>query len=174
MVVSRAGEEAEDILAFLLGVFQERNSGEVREDDLVSQLVFLLVSIYGKRIGSQDEIYGFPSLDISSVNYSHNNSRAPTLVFLVLFSTNPLFKTRSNSKLPFWLTGEKVSRLRCEARIRLADVGGGSVTVEGGGIWRGVRSGIARGWVVCCIPALYICAMVMPKNVGGGRTSQRG
>ena len=28
----------------------------------------------------------------------------------------PLFRTRSNSKLPFSLTGEKVSRLRCPLR----------------------------------------------------------
>lgn len=34
-------------------------------------------------------------------------------VFRVRFCTSPLLSTRSKAKLPFWLTGEKVSRLRC-------------------------------------------------------------
>jgi hypothetical protein len=77
--------------------------------------------------------------------------RHRTLVFLVRFCTYPLFKTRSNSKLPFWFTGEYVSRFRCEFRIRLADVGGGSVTEGGGSICTADRSGIARGFDDVCV-----------------------
>lgn len=39
-----------------------------------------------------------------------------TLVFRVRLCTSPLLSTRSKAKLPFWLTGEKVSRLRCPLR----------------------------------------------------------
>lgn len=39
-----------------------------------------------------------------------------TCLLLVRRNTLPLFRTRSNSKLPFSLTGEKVSRLRCPLR----------------------------------------------------------
>lgn len=35
------------------------------------------------------------------------------MVFLVRLCTSPLRRVRSNAKLPFWLTGEKVSRFRC-------------------------------------------------------------
>ena len=40
-----------------------------------------------------------------------------TLVFRVRLCTSPLRSTRSKAKLPSWLTGEKVSRLRCPLRI---------------------------------------------------------
>ena len=39
-----------------------------------------------------------------------------TLVFRVRLCTSPLRSTRSKAKLPSWLTGEKVSRLRCPLR----------------------------------------------------------
>lgn len=51
--------------------------------------------------------------------------------------------------------------MRCEFRIRLADVGGGRVTADGGGIWRAERSGIGRGWVASCIRGLWTSAMIM-------------
>ena len=52
-----------------------------------------------------------------------------TLVFRVRLCTSPLRSTISKAKLPFWLTGEKVSRLRCPLRTpgtlldKLADAG---------------------------------------------------
>lgn len=94
-----------------------------------------------------------------------------TLVFLVRLDTTPLFSTRSNSKLPFWLTGEKVSSARCEFRIRLADMEGGRVTAEGGGIWRAERGGIGRGLAVAaavswsCIGGLWTSVMIIVGSV---------
>jgi hypothetical protein len=81
-----------------------------------------------------------------------------TFVFRVRFCTSPLFNTRSNSKLPFWLTGENVSSWRCELRSFDAEEGGGSVADEGGGISRGaVRPGICRG----CDGPMVLCTSAM-------------
>lgn len=46
-----------------------------------------------------------------------------TFVFRVRLCTSPLLSTRSKAKLPFWLTGEKVSRLRCPLRTPEAILG---------------------------------------------------
>ena len=98
-------------------------------------------------------------------------SERSTFVLRVLFWTNPLFNTRSNSKLPFWLTGENVSSWRCEFRSFEAEVGGGSVTEEGGGIWRGaVRPCISRG---CdAIGAVCISAMAVVLQQYWSHTSK--
>jgi hypothetical protein len=54
-----------------------------------------------------------------------------TLFFSTRFSTLPLFSTLSNSKLPFWLTGENVSRFRWPLRKGTDVVEKGAVVFEG-------------------------------------------
>jgi hypothetical protein len=87
-----------------------------------------------------------------------------TFVFLVRFNTWADFITRSNSKLPFWLTGENVSRVKCAVRIAFSE-GAVSSFIELGAFWRGVELGgevkesmkgaaIAPGNGLCCNPAL--------------------
>lgn len=49
-----------------------------------------------------------------------------TFVFRVRLCTSPLLSTRSKAKLPFWLTGEKVSRFRCPLRNAGVSLGAGS------------------------------------------------
>ena len=72
-----------------------------------------------------------------------------TLVFRVRLWTSPLRRTRSKAKLPSWLTGEKVSRLRCPLRTldvlldRLADAG----TTNDGGCLVSMGLGTAFGAV---------------------------
>lgn len=74
-----------------------------------------------------------------------------TFVLRVRFCTDPLFNTRSNSKLPFWLTGENVSIARCEFLILLADPGCGNETAPGNSCLPD-RMGIALGFELsCCI-----------------------
>lgn len=53
-----------------------------------------------------------------------------TLVFRVRLCTSPLRSTRSKAKLPSWLTGEKVSRLRCP--LRTPEELLGKVAADGG------------------------------------------
>ncbi len=54
MVVPRGGEQSEDILAFVLGVFEEGDSGEVGEEDFVAEFVFVGVFVDGEGIRSED------------------------------------------------------------------------------------------------------------------------
>jgi len=48
--------------------------------------------------------------------------------------------TRSNSKLPFWLTGEKVSRVKCTVRVAFSE-GAVSSFIVLGAFWRAVEFG---------------------------------
>lgn len=47
VVVARGGEEAEDVVALVFGVFEEGDGGEVGEEDFVAQLGFVLVFVDG-------------------------------------------------------------------------------------------------------------------------------
>lgn len=77
-----------------------------------------------------------------------------TFVFRVRLCTSPLFSTRSNTKLPFWLTGEKVSRFRCPLRIPgvvsfgdIVEESGGSLMSTGFATSLGSTSAIVYGGV---------------------------
>lgn len=47
MVVAGGGEEAEDVVALVFGVFEEGDGGEVGEEDFVPQFGFVLVFVDG-------------------------------------------------------------------------------------------------------------------------------
>jgi hypothetical protein len=47
VVVAGGGEEAEDVVALVFGVFEEGDGGEVREEDFVPQFGFVLVFVDG-------------------------------------------------------------------------------------------------------------------------------
>lgn len=78
-----------------------------------------------------------------------------TLVLRVRFMTVPAFMTRSNSKLPFWFTGDmtlallarKASRRGCCADVS-SFMGGGRMEMGFVGVWRSV-SGIATAMFGC-------------------------
>jgi len=108
-------KEPKDMFGFAFGVFQSRDRGEVGKGKLMTQLcTFGWVFVDAKEIRSQYEKNRFPCL-IYIVNPVGGSifSIPLTFVFLVRFNTSADFITRSNSKLPFWLTGEKVSRVKC-------------------------------------------------------------
>ena len=62
MEVPTRREQSEDILAFLLGVFEEGNSCEVGEVDLVTELVFFVGLVYRETVRSEDEVDWLPGL----------------------------------------------------------------------------------------------------------------
>lgn len=62
MEVLGRGEKAKDIVALVLGVFEEGNGGEIRQMYLVSQFRFLVVFVHGKAVRSEDNVDGFPFL----------------------------------------------------------------------------------------------------------------
>ncbi len=80
----------------------------------MAELGLLCVFVERKEVRPQDDVYRLPSLQPESVlDLTQLRKRAyPTFVFFVRLRTKPDLSTLSNSKLPFWLTGEKVSRLR--------------------------------------------------------------
>lgn len=47
VVVAGGGEEAEDVVALVFGIFEEGDGGEVGEEDLVAQLGLILVFVDG-------------------------------------------------------------------------------------------------------------------------------
>jgi hypothetical protein len=79
--------------------------------------------------------------------------------------------TRSNSKLPFWLTGENVSRVKCTVRIAFSE-GVVSSFIAVGSFWRVVEFGcgevggaiagavIAPANGLCCSPAIPHASIV--------------
>jgi hypothetical protein len=101
VVVARGGEEAEDVLALVLGVFEEGDGGEVREVDFVSELGLRSVFVDGDGGRAEDEVDLLPGLLLLGRAYSKGvgagKGRQPTLVFLVRLRTYPLLSTRSNS-----------------------------------------------------------------------------
>lgn len=62
MKVPARREQSEDILTFLLGVFEEGDSCEVGEVDLVTELVFFVGLVYREAVRSQDEVDWLPGL----------------------------------------------------------------------------------------------------------------
>lgn len=65
-----------------------------------------------------------------------------TFVLLVRFSTSPDLMILSNSKLPFWFTGENVSKVSWPPRNDLADAG---IGIRTGGATKTVALGMFRG-----------------------------
>lgn len=78
-----------------------------------------------------------------SARYRDRGSQ-PTFVFLVRFNTSPDFRMRSNSKLPFCVTGDSVSSTRFALLKVCTD--GGICRLCGGDTARPAL-GIARGCV---------------------------
>lgn len=63
VVIARGGEEAKDVVALVFGIFEERDSSEVREEYFVAQFGFVLVFVDGYRGWAEDEVDLFPRLE---------------------------------------------------------------------------------------------------------------
>jgi hypothetical protein len=141
------------VVTLLLTVLEESDSRELRQIDLMSQFGLFGILVDREQIRSQDEIDRLPYLLVETkserpllwrryrqhTGFKQSNGR--TLVLRVRFCTVPHFKTRSNSKLPFWFTGEKVLRLRWVFLARLPAF----VKERGRTVERGDRAGTCRG-----------------------------
>lgn len=82
-----------------------------------------------------------------------------TLVLRVRFSTEPALMMRSNSKQPFWLTGDMIPA-----------AGAWASTLEKR-VWAGVLSGIGMGLAgVCCALSAMAAGVYMkvPRGCGEG------
>ena len=136
MVVALGGEEAKEILPAPFRVFEVPDGIQIVKSDLFQKTLFGGWFVEGEEVGAENKEEGLPLL-WSTVSGMHvfRVGGAETLVFRVRLCTSPLRSTRSKAKLPFWLTGEKVSRLRCPFRtpaVFLGNVadGGAAVVAE--------------------------------------------
>jgi hypothetical protein len=68
VVVAGGGEEAEDVVALVFGVFEEGDGSEVGEEDFVAEFGFVLVFVDGYRGWAEDEVDRFPRLGDRSVS----------------------------------------------------------------------------------------------------------
>lgn len=68
VVVAGGGEEAENVMALVFGVFEEGDGCEVGEEDFVSELGFVLVFVDRYRGWAEDEVDRFPRLGDKSVS----------------------------------------------------------------------------------------------------------
>lgn len=101
----------------------------------MAQAGLVAVLVDGQSMGAQDKVNGLPGLEAwGLVGVGRSGEivacaprKVRTLVFRVRFSSSPDLRTRSNSKLPFWLTGEKTPRPR--SPFSVASSGGGGVEV---------------------------------------------
>lgn len=77
-----------------------------------------------RKTGFQDALkaYSWGSSVSSYVARPQYQGRSLTCLLFIRHNTFPCFRTRSNSKLPCSLTGEKVSRVRCPVRRGADDV----------------------------------------------------
>lgn len=62
MEVSGWREQAEDILASTLGVFEIGDSGQVGQADLFVQTVFRRIFVDGEKVGAKNQVEAFPLL----------------------------------------------------------------------------------------------------------------
>lgn len=60
--VSGWREQAEDILASALGVFEIGDSGQVGQTDLFVQTVFRRIFVDGEKVGAKNQVEAFPLL----------------------------------------------------------------------------------------------------------------
>ena len=118
VVVALGREETEEMLSATFGVFQVADGVEVIETDLFEETLLGGRFIEGEQVRAKDKVEGFPLLQAGALVKCKYRSGmgSKTLVFRVRLCTSPLRSTRSKAKLPSWLTGEKVSRLRCPLR----------------------------------------------------------
>jgi hypothetical protein len=111
VVVAGGREDAKDMLDLLLGVLLARDGGDFGEGDLVAELGLVLVAVDGEQIRAEDNVDGLPFLGRLSTRCKQEAGKAHTFVLRVRFTMEPALMTRSNSKLPFWFTGDMTPAL---------------------------------------------------------------
>ena len=131
VVATLWGKETKEMLPATFWVFQAAHGVEIIETDLLEKTLLSGRLVQGEEIGAKDKVEGFPLLQFRALveRMSLEEDGRTTLVFRVRLCTSPLRSTRSKAKLPFWFTGENVSRLRCPLRTagtlldKVADAG---------------------------------------------------
>jgi hypothetical protein len=171
VVVAGRREDAKDVVHLLLRVLLAGDGGDFGEVDLVAQLGLGLVLVERQAVGAQDDVDGLPLLPLS-VHGAHVIvwRGGPTLVFRVRFSTEPALMMRSNSKQPFWFTGDMTPALSACAwmleRRGCAGVLGVLSVLSFMGEGAGARvTGIGLAGV-CCAPSAILFSL---HQVAGGR-----
>jgi hypothetical protein len=101
VIVSRGGEESKDILLLVLRVLEAGDGRQVGEIDLVAKAGIIVALVDGKEVGTENEVNTLPGLEQGQRRRTESRPDQCTFVFRVRFLTGPLFRTRSNSKLPF-------------------------------------------------------------------------
>jgi hypothetical protein len=133
----------------------------------VAQLGLGLVLVERQAVGAQDDVDGLPLLRVLAYWWWCGDvvMGCGTLVFRVRFSTGPALIMRSNSKQPFWLTGDMTVVLSACAWAwawMLARRGCAGVLSF---IFKGVRATGLAG--VCCAPSAMAAASL--HQVAGNR-----
>ena len=169
MVVARGREDAKDMLYLLLRVLLARDGGDLGKCDLVAELGLVLVAVDGEQVRAEDDVDGLPLLRarVSTGWWRWRKRAARTFVLRVRFMMLPALMTRSNSKLPFWFTGDMTLAVFARSASKRGGWAGVSIFMDVGRMAMGSVGGSATAMVARAASRLQ-------RRLQGGCTANSG